>query len=65
MSTFHQRAHALQQAKAIFGYLSIKEMGYSGREVGKFLNIRGYSAIRRAEEGQKIIDKYPHMWDLA
>jgi len=29
------------------GYLAIKELGYSGREVGSFLNMRSYSAIRR------------------
>jgi len=30
-----------------FGYIAIKQMGYSGREVGRFLNMRSYSAIRR------------------
>ena len=30
----------------VFGHISINKMGYSGREVGRFLNIRGYSAIR-------------------
>jgi len=34
------------EAKASFGYLAIKAMGYSGREVGQFLNMRSYSAIR-------------------
>jgi len=38
------------EAKAIFSYLAIKDMGYSGREVGHFLNMRGYSAIRRSEK---------------
>jgi chromosomal replication initiation ATPase DnaA len=35
------------EAKSAFGYLAIKKMGYSGREVGSFLNMRSYSAIRR------------------
>ena len=37
----------------------------AGREVGKFLNMRGYSAIRRADEGQRIVDSHPYLWDLA
>jgi hypothetical protein len=40
-------------------------MGYSGREIGRFLNMRSYSAIRRAQEGKKIIDKNEFLWDLA
>ena len=44
------------EAKSAFGYLAIKKMGYSGREVGSFLNMRSYSAIRRAQEGKKVID---------
>jgi len=45
------------EAKAIFSYLAIKDMGYSGREVGHFLNMRSYSAIRRSEKGKEIFDK--------
>ena len=30
-------------------------MGYSGREVGQFLNIRSYSAIRISEKGKEIL----------
>ncbi len=51
-----KKKRSVTQAKSVFGYLSIKKMGYSGREVGKFLNMRGYSAIRRAEAGEIIID---------
>ena len=50
-------------AKSVFGYLAIKKMGYSGREVGAFLNMRSYSAIRRAQEGKIFIDKRQIMWD--
>jgi chromosomal replication initiation ATPase DnaA len=53
------------EARAAFGCLAIKKMGYSGREVGQFLNMRSYSAIRRAEEGDKILDKREFLWDLA
>jgi len=35
------------EAKSAFGYLAINKMAYSGREVGNFLNMRSYSAIRR------------------
>ena len=52
------------EAKSIFGYLAIKQMGYSGREIGRFLNMRSYSAIRRAQEGKKVIDKSQFIWDL-
>lgn len=52
------------EARATFGCLAIKKMGYSGREIGQFLNMRSYSAIRRAEEGEKILDKREFLWDL-
>jgi hypothetical protein len=51
------------EAKSAFGYLAIKKMGYSGREVGQFLNMRSYSAIRRAQEGKKVVDKREFLWD--
>ena len=38
---------SIVEAKSAFGYIAIKQMGYSGREVGRFLNMRSYSAIRR------------------
>jgi len=52
-------------AKAVFGYLAIKKMGYSGREVGTFLNMRSYSAIRRAQEGKRVIDNREFIWHLS
>ena len=57
------KKRCLVDAKSVFGYLSIKKMGYSGREVGAFLNIRGYSALRRAKEGKIVVDKRQLMWD--
>ena len=56
---------SVTEAKSAFGYLAIKKMGYSGREIGRFLNMRSYSAIRRAQEGKKVIDKSEFLWDLA
>ena len=53
------------EAKSAFGYLAIKKMGYSGREVGSFLNMRSYSAIRRAQEGKKVIDNRGDMWEIS
>ena len=38
---------SVTEAKSAFGHLAIKKMGYSGREIGRFLNMRSYSAIRR------------------
>jgi len=52
------------EAKSAFGYLAIKKMGYSGREVGSFLNMRSYSAIRRAQEGQKVVDNRGDMCEI-
>ena len=57
------KKRSVVDAKAVFGYLAIKKMGYSGREVGTFLNMRSYSAIRRAQEGKMVIDKRQLMWD--
>ncbi len=51
------KKRGVTEAKASFGYLSIKAMGYSGREVGQFLNMRSYSAIRISERGKEIVDK--------
>lgn len=59
------KKRSVTQARAAFGYLSIKKMGFSGREVGRFLNIRGYSAIRRAEMGRIIVNKRPELCELA
>ena len=53
------------EAKSAFGYLAIKKMAYSGREVGNFLNMRSYSAIRRAQEGKKVVDNREDIWDLS
>jgi len=53
------------EAKSAFGYLAIKKMAYSGREVGNFLNMRSYSAIRRAQEGKKVVDNREDVWDLS
>jgi len=53
------------EAKSAFGYLAIKKMGYSGREVGSFLNMRSYSAIRRAQEGKKLIDNRGDIWEIS
>jgi hypothetical protein len=47
-SAFKKRG--VTEAKASFSY-------YSGREVGQFLNIRSYSAIRISEKGKEIFDK--------
>ena len=51
------KKRGVTEAKASFGYLAIKAMGYSGREVGQFLNIRSYSAIRISDKGKEIFDK--------
>ncbi len=54
-SAFKKRV--VTEAKASFSYLAIRKMGYSGREVGQFLNMRSYSAIRISEKGKEILDK--------
>ena len=57
------KKRGVTEAKASFGYLAIKAMGYSGREVGQFLNIRSYSAIRISEKGKEILDKRGISWN--
>ena len=47
IAEFMPGASDLKVLESAFGYLAIKKMGYSGREVGSFLNMRSYSAIRR------------------
>jgi REP element-mobilizing transposase RayT len=54
----------ISKARSIICYLAIKEMKYSGTSVGKFLNIRRYSALRCAERGRNILDKDKRLWDL-
>ena len=54
----------ISKARSIICYLAIKEMKYSGTSVGKFLNIRRYSALRCAERGKNIFDKDKRLWDL-
>jgi len=44
--------------------IAIKKMGYSGREVGRFLLMRSYSAIRMSEEGEKILGKREFLWEF-
>jgi hypothetical protein len=43
-------------AKAAFTYMAIREMGYSGEEVGGYLNMAGYSAIRRSQNGKQVLE---------
>jgi len=54
----------ISKTRSIICYLAIKEMKYSGTSVGKFLNIRRYSALRCAERGKNILDKDKRLWDL-
>ncbi|MBU4491978.1 MAG: hypothetical protein KKD69_05900 [Euryarchaeota archaeon] len=58
------KKRVVTEAKASFGYLAIRAMGYSGREVGQFLNVQSYSAIRISEKGKEILDKREFLSDL-
>jgi putative transposase len=53
-------------ARSFICYFAIKEMGYSGISVGKFLKIRRYSALRCAERGKKVLDTDTDkkLWDI-
>jgi hypothetical protein len=48
-------------AKIFIGYAKVS---YSGTSVGKFLNVRRYSALRCAERGKNILDKDKRLWNL-
>jgi len=52
------KKRVVSRAKSVFSYIAVTKMGYTGREVGRYLNIRGYSAIRRAAHGKEIVDKH-------
>jgi len=54
----------ISKVRSIICCLAINEMKYSGTSVGKFLNIRRYSALRCAERGKNILDKDERLWDL-
>ena len=52
------KKRAVTRARSVFSYIAVKQMGYTGREVGRYLNIRSYSAIRRAAHGEEIVAKH-------
>jgi hypothetical protein len=51
------KKRAAVEAKAVFSYSAIREMGYTGKQVGDFLNMEGYSAIRRSEAGKAVLEQ--------
>jgi len=58
------RRKEIADARAIICYFAIREMRYPGTAVGKFLQIRRYSALRCAERGKKVLDKDRRLWEL-
>lgn len=55
---FASKKRVVSRGKSVFCYIAVEQMGYTGREVGRYLTIRGYSALRRAAQGKEFADKY-------
>ncbi len=45
----------MSKARSVVSYIAVREMGYSGVEVGRILNLSGPGVTRGIEKGKKII----------
>ena len=52
------------QTRAIISYFSIHELGYSGSDVAKALNLSRASVSKSKSRAKKLIDGNQHLWDL-
>ena len=50
------RKRLISKARALISYLAICEMGYSGTEVSRNLDIKGASVSECVERGKKILE---------
>ena len=49
------RRSLVSKARSVISYMAVREMGYSGVEVGRILNLSGPGMTRGIEKGKKII----------
>ena len=45
----------MSKARSVVSYIAVREMGYSGVEVGQVLNLSGAGVTKWVERGKKII----------
>ena len=45
----------MSKARSVISYVAVREMGYSGVDVGRLLNLSGAAVTRGIEKGKKII----------
>jgi hypothetical protein len=43
------------KARSVISYVAVREMGYSGVEVGRILNLSGPGVTKSVEKGKRII----------
>ncbi|MBU1207023.1 MAG: hypothetical protein KKH04_08860 [Proteobacteria bacterium] len=49
------RRSQVSKARSVISYVAVREMGYSGVEVGQVLNLSGAGVTKSVERGKKII----------
>jgi hypothetical protein len=43
------------RARSVISYVAVREMGYSGVDVGRLLNLSGSGVTKSVEKGKRII----------
>jgi hypothetical protein len=43
------------EERSVISYVAVREMGYSGVEVGRLLNLSGAAVTKSVEKGKRII----------
>ena len=49
------RKNQVSKARSVVSYIAVREMGYSGVEVGQVLNLSGPGVTKSVEKGKRII----------
>jgi putative transposase len=49
------RRSLVSKARSVISYVAVREMGYSGVDVGRLLNLSGAAVTKSAEKGKRII----------
>jgi len=49
------RKSQVSKARSVISYMAVREMGYSGVEVGRILNLSGAGVTKSVEKGKRII----------
>jgi len=49
------RKNQVSKARSVISYMAVREMGYSGVDVGRLLNLSGAAVTKSVEKGKRII----------